>query len=213
MDQGVVSKLNKFFQKYKTRKYKKGEVLIRGGDEPAGLFFLKEGVVRQYIISFSGEEVTLNIFKPLSFFPMSWAINDSSSIYHFEAMGAATVGIAPKQDFLKFIKKEPDVLLDLVKRIYRGLDGYFIRMEYSMFGDARSRLIVELLIWAKRFGQKKGHSLTVNFKLTEKDLAAQIGIARETVSREIQKLKQAGLIEFHKNILVINNLERLQNEL
>lgn len=213
MDEGVVKKLDKFLQKYKTRKYKKGEILIRCDDEPGGLFFLKEGVVRQYIISFNGEEVTLNIFKPLSFFPMSWAIDNSSNTYYFEAMNAVTVVIALKQDFLKFIKQEPDILLDLVKRIYRGLDGYFIRMEYSMLGDARSRLIVELIIWAKRFGQKKGNSLTVNFKLTEKDLAAQIGIARETVSREIQKLKQTGLIEFHKNILVINNLEKLQAQL
>lgn len=213
MDIDVSKKLDKFFQQYKSKKYKRHEILIRAADEPAGLFYLKEGIVRQYAITVSGEELTINVFKPISMFPMTWIVNDSISSHYFEAMTPITVWIAPKNEVLEFIKKEPDILLDLIKRIYKGLDGYFMRMEHLMLGNAQARLIAELLIYARRFGEQQENFTKVNFKLTEKDLAAQSGIARETVSREIQKLKKKRLINFQNNTLFINDLHKLEEEL
>lgn len=213
MDIRIQKKLDDFFSKYKDQKYKKKEILIRADDEPSGVFYLKEGVVRMYAISAQGEELTINIYKPISFFPMSWILNNTTSHHYFEAMSPVTVRKATKEDFLGFLQKEPDVVLDLMKRIYRGLDGYFLRMEYLMSGNAQTRLITELLIYTKRFGEKQGNTTVVKLKLTERDLASQSGIARETVSREIQKLKEKGLIDFQKNILTVQDLHRLEEQL
>ena len=213
MDSDVSKKLDKFFQQHKCKKYKRREILIQTADEPAGLFYLTEGIVRQYAITANGEELTINVFKPQALFPMAWVVNDSISPHFFEAMTPVTVWIAPKKDVLEFLKQEPDILLDLVKRIYRGLDGYFMRMEHLMLGSAQARLVAELLIYARRFGEQLENTVKVNFKLTERDLAAQSGIARETVSREIQKLKQKRLINFEKNTLIINDLSKLEEEL
>ncbi len=213
MDSDVSEKLDNFFQQYKSRKYKRREILIRAADEPVGLFYLIEGVVRQYVITSSGEELTINVFKSPSMFPMAWVVNDTISPHFFEAMTVVTAWVAPKKEVLEFLKQEPDILLDLVKRIYKGLDGYFMRMEHLMLGSAQARLIAELLIYARRFGEQIESTVKVNFKLTERDLAAQSGIARETVSREIQKLKQKGLINFEKNTLLINDIQKLEEEL
>lgn len=213
MDTKLSFKIDAFFTKFKHQNYKKKELLIKTGDKPPGLFLLKEGMVREYTISQNGEEITINIFKPTSFFPMAWVVNDSISSHYFEAMTSVTVWLAPKKEVLEFIKREPDVLLDLVKRIYIGFDGYFMRMENFMIGSAQARLIAELLIYARRFGELKENYIEINFKLTERDLASQSGIARETVSREIQKLKQKGLISFQRNILVIKDLHKLEEEL
>lgn len=213
MDSDVSEKLDNFFQQYKSRKYKRREILIRAADESVGLFYLIEGVVRQYVITSSGEELTINVFKSPSMFPMAWVVNDTISPHFFEAMTVVTAWVAPKKEVLEFLKQEPDILLDLVKRIYKGLDGYFMRMEHLMLGSAQARLIAELLIYARRFGEQIESTVKVNFKLTERDLAAQSGIARETVSREIQKLKQKGLINFEKNTLLINDIQKLEEEL
>lgn len=82
-----------------------------------------------------------------------------------------------------------------------------------MAGNAQSRMVVELLIAARRFGTKSGNKVTINLKITEKDLASQTGIARETVSRELQKLKKEGLITFQKNELIVNDLKNLERRI
>ncbi len=187
-----------------SRKFRKGELLIEPTKEPAGLFHLNEGTVKQYTITKSGEELILNIFKAGSYFPMGWLVNDSPVTHYFEAITDMTATISSKEAGLKLFKENPEVLFDLVKRIYKGLEGYFMRMEYQMTGNAKSRLITELVITAKRFGE---------IKLKEKDLAAQSGIARETVSRELKKLREEDLIELKSGQILIKDLDLLENKL
>lgn len=213
MNQDVKSKLDNFFENHHKNTYGAKEILISADQEPSGVFYLKDGVVRMYAVSSQGEEVVINIYRPISFFPMPWVLNNTISHYYFEALTEVKVCKAPKEEFLKFLESESDVLMDLLKRIYKGLDGYFSRMEYLMSGSAQARLITEILISAKRFGVKNEKGILVNMKVTEKDLAAQTGVARETVSREIHKLKSKDLIHFEGGSLVVKDLSRLEEEL
>lgn len=206
-------KLNDFFSGFREQKFKKGQVILEAMEEPSGVFYLTDGVIRQYSISPKGEEITLNLFKSISFFPISWVLNDGINPHYFEAMTPITVRKAPKEKVLKLLKEDPEVLFDLAQRIYRGLEGFYLRMEHLMSGSAKNRLISELVIFAKRFGELSGDHTEVKLKLTEKELAAISGITRETVSRELHKLEKKDLLDFKKNTLIINNLSKLEEEL
>lgn len=212
MDCVSEAKLNDFFQTARRFSFKKGDVLIRPESDPDGVFYIKSGSVKMTAISADGEEVVINTFKPGAFFPMGWVLNNTGNRYFYEANEKVEVQKAVKSEFLDFLKAEPEVVFDLVKRIYRGLDGYFLRMEYLMAGNAYSRLVTELVILARRFG-KKENSASIRVKVTEKDLASLSGITRETVSREFKKLIQSGLITFEKNDLIVKDLPALEQEL
>ena len=97
-----------------------------------------------------------------------------------------------------------------MSRVYKGTDGLLDRMVHLMSGNAYTQLVTELLIYAKRFGNGKN---TVEVNLTEKDLAAQSGITRETVSREIRMLKNKGLVTLTKNAISIIDVSQLEKEL
>lgn len=211
METSVSQKLDNFFKQYKHYVYKKGEILIRVDDEPGGVFYLTRGNVREYAISKKGEELVINIFKPVSFFPMSWAINQTPNPYYYEALEEVEIWKAPREEVIKFIKANPDVLYDLMSRVYKGTDGILMRLVYLMSGEAYSRVVTELLIAAKRFGKQDGSELKLH--VSEKDIAAQAGMARETVSREMKILKDKGLVTFSKNQLVVKNISNLENEL
>lgn len=210
MKDSILEKIDQFFTQYKYHTYKKGELLIRAEENPLGIFYLKSGFVREYAISVKGDEIVLNIFKPFAFFPMSFAINKSFNPYFFEAAENIEVWIAPVEEVVKFIKNNPDVLFDLLSRVYKGTDGLLTRMTYLMSGNAYERLIIELLIYAKRFGNGEAR---VEIKISEKDLAAQSGMTRETVSREMKLLKEKGLIKVDNSTLAISNLTKLEAEL
>lgn len=210
MDQDIQRKIDDFFTQCKHQSYKKGEILIRADDTPRGVFYLKEGQVKQYAISKKGDELVINVFKPISFFPMSWAINGTQNEYFFEAMTDLDVWRAPREEVISFIKEDPDVLFNLMSRVFRGMDGVLNRMTYLMSGEAYARLIAELLIYAKRFGKDKN---TVEIAISEKDLAAQSGMTRETVSREMKILKDKGLVVSDNRKLFIKDLEILEGEL
>ena len=211
MDTEIAKKIDTFFTQYKHVTYKKGEIVIRADDDPGGIFYLVSGNVRKYAISRKGDELVVNIFKPISFFPMSWAINNEHNEYFYDALTPLEIYRAPKEKVVEFVKNNPDVLYDLMSRVYRGTDGLTRRMTYLMAGNAYARLVTELIIHAKRFG--KTVNATIEVKISEKELATQSGMTRETVSREMKALKDKGLVTFNKNILTMKSVTELEKEL
>lgn len=211
MDDPIASKINEFFSQYRLRHFKKGQVLIYAGDEPPGIFHLISGEIRQYDIAHNGDEVVVNVFKPPAFFPMSWAINKTPNEYFFETSSEVTLRMAPPEEVVAFLQANPAVTYDLLSRLYRGTDGLLRRMTYLMKGNARSRTVLELIIACKRFGtqQKDGCEITI----PESELAARAGLTRETVSRELHKLHEEGLITISHRSIIVKDLDLLEKEL
>lgn len=203
----MVEKIEEFFSAYPTREFGKGHILLHAHDNPTQVFHLLQGRVKQYDISYRGDEVVLNVFKPSAFFPMSFVVNDKPNIHFFEAEEDIVVQSAPNPDVLAFIKANPDVLLDLLSRVYKGTDGLLGRLAHMMAGSARSRILYEILIECRRFGTARGSGMAI--ALTESDIGAHAGLARETVSREIRKLKEEGMISVIKNEIWVNDVDRL----
>ena len=197
------------FTKYPKRTYPKGQILVFADESPEYIYYLVDGKVREYGISYRGDEVIVNIFKPPAFFPMSWAINKSKNSYFYKTEEPTELHIVPAQAALDFLKANPAVMLDLLGRLYRGMDGLLGRIVHLMSGTAKSRLIYELIIECRRFGVKDSKG---QYKLTlsEVDLAARSGLSRETVSREMQKLKESSLVKLNGKTLTIKDMPALE---
>lgn len=215
MTESVAKKINNFFTKQTKLECKKGEVLIQAEEEPSGVFFLVSGTVKMYTITADGQEVVVSLFKGGSFFPMNWAINDKLNKFYFETMEESVLWRAPRKAVLEYIQQDPEILFDLLSRLYSGMDGVLQRMVFLMSGTAYQRVINELIILARRFGKEflKDGSFEVEIAVLEKDIAAESGLTRETVSREIKQLKNKKLVSVSKGALLIPNLQNLVDEL
>lgn len=208
----VATKIDDFFARYPVRTYSKGQILVMAGDKVGYVYNLVEGKVKQYDVTYRGDEVILNIFKPPAFFPMSLAINKAENPYIYEADTALKLRQAPADEAVAFIKDNPDVMFDLLSRVYRGADGLLGRMTHLMGSSAKSRLIYELLLEGRRFG-KLGKDGSCTIDISEKDLGARAGLSRETVSRELHKLKAEKLVTLGPKHIGITSLPKLEKKL
>lgn len=199
----IASKIQAFFDKYPTIVHDRGSIITMAGQDPAGVSFLVEGSVEQYDITPDGNKFTVNVFKPLAFFPMSWAINKIPNDYFYGALTDVKLKQVSPEEAVQFLKANPDVLYDLLSRVYKGTDALLHRMVLMARGIASSRLVFELLVEGYRFGERlDDDKILVHIKLHT--LAARGGLARETVSRELHKLETAGLIIRSKQGIIID---------
>jgi|SRR3990167_10570157 len=212
MDSKLAQKIEGFFKKYKLRRFNKGYILIYADNDPPGIFHLESGEVKQYDISPGGSEVVVNVFKPPAFFPMSWAINRMPNQYFFEAASEVTLRMAPASDAVEFLKANPEVTFDLLSRVYSGTDGLLRRMAHLMGSNANTRLFYELLIACRRFGKKQPDG-TYLIPINEDELAKRAGLTRETVSRELGKIKKMDLVTVSRKGFAVKDLNRLEAEL
>ena len=209
MEPDIAKKIHHYFSQYPKRSYPKGQILVFADESPEHIFYIVSGRVRKYDVSYRGDEVIVNIFKPPAFFPVSWAINRTPNHYFYKTETLTELHIVPTEAALEFIQSNPDVMLDLLGRVYRDMDGMLGRIVHLMSGTAKSRLIYELIIECRRFGEKNNDgSYTLN--TSEVDLAARTGLSRETVSREVQKLKEQGLVTVTGKILAVQKVAALE---
>lgn len=211
MNQEVLNKLNDFFSNCKTRVYAKNQDLIVAGQDPEGIFLLQEGIVEQYDITPEGSKIAVNIFKPPAFFPMSWAINKAPNSYFFAALTDVQVKQADAAKTVEFLQANPDVMFDLLSRVYKGTDALLRRLFLAASSIASSRLVFELIVEAYRFGteMEDGNRL---ISIKQSSLAARSGLARETVSRELHKLATDGLLTTSKQGIVLD-IKKLEEKL
>jgi len=212
MNDVILSNIDAFFSRYRTKRIKKGQIIIYAGDAPSGVYHIKSGKVRQYDINYRGDEIVVNVFKSPAFFPMSWAINKGENRYFFEAMTDVELQLAPADEVVDFLKAKPDVMYDLLSRLYSGVDGLQRRMAHLMGGSARSRILFELIIECSRFGTLQGDGSYL-LLINEGELAKSSGLSRETANRELGKLKSHNLVAHQGKALVVKGMKELQEAL
>lgn len=210
MDPKVSRILEQFFGQYPTRHYKKGQILIYGGDNPNSIYNIVSGIVRQYSITNSGEVAVVNRFKLQAFFPMSWAIGNIPNTYFYETLTAADIRVAPVDDVLKMLHDNPVVTYDLLRRTYSGIEGILTRATISMYAGAKSRVLLELITSCKRFGKHVNQGYRID--MTGIEIAECSGLTRETVSRELHKLQVRGLLTVRYGGVTVNNFSKLIDE-
>lgn len=184
----VQGKIEAFFETYPERLFEKGEVLARAGEIPAS-FFVENGLILQCAYTDAGGRLVVNTYKKGAFISLVSILNQLESQFFFEAAGYLVVREAPSIAVKQFLEANPDVTIDALARISRGSDGLMMRLAHSMEGSATERILQELRIIGARFNAGDKKKLT-----TIAALAAQTGLARETVSRTMRKLKARGTV-------------------
>lgn len=203
-----------FFEQYRTSRYAKGQVFLLEGEKADYLYHLIEGRVKVYTISYRGDEVILHVYKPPDFFPTSHLLNEGSNGYIYQAETETVIQRAPIDEVRKLIKAHSSIALGFLEQSYEFINNFFEKQSLLMAGSARRRLMYELVVQCRQFGVENASDRCV-LDIHEKDLAARTGLSRETINREVRKLKRENLICLaHRQIIVpnVDNLERKLNQ-
>lgn len=209
----VLSKIEDFFQSGKTMVYKRGESILRGDDIPVGVYYLKHGNVRQYLISPTGMTFIVHIYKVGSFFPLTWILNDTPNMYHFDALTEVTISRASKNTFVSFLKQNSDVLFYATQKLAAGLHGLVTRVGQLVIDDAYTKTVLLLLYYAENFGAANNEGLWLRVPLAHREIASWIGTTRETVSLSMESLKNKGLVKNIGRKIVIPDVDVLRKEI
>lgn len=212
MDSPIKEKIEKFFSQFPLNRFEKGEIFIKPEDPLLGALYLKKGHTREYVISPLGTELTLHIFAPKSFFPMTWIISGIENRYYYEALTTVEIHKAPRGKVIQFLKDEPEILYDLTRRLLLGLDKLLLRTEFMAFNKANQRVASTLLYLSRHFGLHKEDRAKIGLKFTHRDIAAFAGVTRETASRILKKLEKKKIISYKNRFLTLISLEKLTQE-
>lgn len=212
MEDHIKKQVDDFLKGRRELRFKPREVIIRGDDEPSGVYFLRDGVVKMSYINRRGSELTVNFFKPGTFFPMTWAVADLVNTYTFQSFTEAHTVKVPKEEFVEFLKSKPEILFDLSRRILVGLDGTIFNMRHLISGNSVSKVASILFMLGLRFGTPEEGNIKVKLPFSHQDLANYTGLARETVTIGMNKLISDGIIAQSRKQIFIVDMDKLRSK-
>lgn len=199
------ARLVDFFHKKGLRlTYHKGDMIVKPGELPPGVFYLSEGIVKAYDITRYGDENLLVIRKEHEVFPLIWAITGKERHVLYRALAPTTLLRVDRAEFVDFMSQNPEVLaplLDMTVEMYRLHSERILNLEYR---TVRERIISFLLTMAQRFGTKTDDGIRLDVPLRHQDIASSINASRETTSRELALMQRKGMIrkDFARLVLI-----------
>lgn len=190
--------------------YKKGEYIVRPGESPSHIFYIKEGLVKAFNISKYGEENLLIIRKEHEIFPLIWAITGQGRSIIYQTLGPTTVYRIDRNDFNAYLRENPEALypfIDLITEQYQMHSERILNLEYR---SVRERLVSFLLTMALRFGKTTKNGILIDVPLKQQDIASSINASRETTSRELGVLERKGLVTNAQSYITIKDKKALK---
>ncbi|MEQ8661516.1 MAG: Crp/Fnr family transcriptional regulator [Gammaproteobacteria bacterium] len=190
-------------------RYAPGEVVFAQDDSSRDVHFIVSGRARATYYSGLGKEIAfLDLTAGTSFGELA-ALDDGPRSARVEVLEAAVIARMAQDAFLALLAREPL----LARAVMRGLACAVRRLsdrviEFSTIGVAE-RLQAELLRLA-RAGEVRGNRATVRQFPTHAELATRISTHREAVTRELSRLRKAGLCgKVQRRVLVFEDLAGL----
>ncbi len=205
-----VQELSGYFAQYNTIRYKKGETIIHGGEDPAGVYYIKHGYARLVAISLEGKELTLMLYGPGDIFPMVWAFAETPTIYDFQAFSNVELARCPKDHFLALQIQQKSTVMSCMKDIIKRYDQSLLRLETMAFGTMYEKTLGLFEVLASQVGREVKNQIIIQVHLTHKDIASFLGTTRETASLQISKLKKAGILAQHGPVFIIKDTKKLK---
>jgi CRP/FNR family transcriptional regulator len=166
--------------------------LFHEGDSPAGFYLIGKGVVNVHRLDEAGRETVIRIFRDGESFGEVFLADDAPSPVSARAESAATLLLVRRADFARMISGQPGIAMRLLVSMSRHL-----RSLVDKLGSLQHRNVAERLReWLLLRCPDTVENQPVNVKLPSKKylLAAEIGTAPETLSRNLARLRDDGWI-------------------
>ncbi|KAB8317233.1 Crp/Fnr family transcriptional regulator [Tolypothrix campylonemoides VB511288] len=165
-----------------------GETLFQQGDLALSFFVVETGRVRLVRYTSGDKEVTLQItgsgegVGEIALFSETYPCTAVAEVN-------SRVIVYPKELLLSAIRNNPDLAEDFMAMLVRKIQDLKIRIELRDIRKAHERLLRYL-----RYQAQSGEQNIVNFDRPLKDIAVDLGLTPETLSRALTRLERDGMI-------------------
>ena len=191
-----------------TRTHPANQVILLENDWGGSVYFIMSGWVKIRTYNLDGKEVTLNIVGSGELFGEMAALDEVPRSTDVITLAATMIASIPAHDFVHLLQTEPLAGMRLAQLMARRLRQVNRRLRLRE-SDSQSRVADTLLFLAEGQGKEDNTGKEIP-KLPHRELSSLSGLARETVTRVLRKLKKKGLIVRDQDIIHIPDWSALE---
>lgn len=193
----------RFFEASSNRLLTKGEHLFAIGSEPRAMFMVLRGRLQVSIYSDGGRQFFASFLSPGHWFGEIPLLDESARAFYAEAVEETEVAVLSADDFWLIAKSDSTVLLAVTRLICSRFRHAISWIEDASLHPLKVRLASRLLAIAHMEGRDAGV-----LHISQDMLAAQLGVARQSVNRLLQEWSRSGIVRLsYGAVEVLENMK------
>lgn len=176
---------------------RKGEQIYAMGDQVDSLFVIHTGRVKIYRLSDTGKEQVIRVVNSGDFMGELALFSHSPVGEYAEAIEDTTMCIIEADSIKELMEKYPSIAFKVLEELSRRLEKTKQLLEDISLHSVERRLATALL-------DLSADNSEIELEMSKRDLASQMGMSGETLSRKLSSFQSLGLIEQigHRRILI-----------
>jgi len=186
--------------------FQKGEMIYSAGDPGGKLYVIHTGTVKISRINAAGREQVIRVVGPGDFIGELSLFSSVPLSDNAEALALTTLCMLDGKRLKELMAKYPSIVFKILEELSRRLEKAENLIESISLSSVEQRVAQALLSLSEG-----SHEVVLNMK--KGDLASQLGMSQETLSRKLAAFQVQGLITLmgHKRIVIRDRagLERL----
>ena len=187
------------------RHYERGDLILLEGEPGGALHYVRRGLVKVFKTSAGGKEQVLRLIAAGHTFNDVPALDGGPNPASAAAMEPSIVYVIQRAELRKLIMTRPEVAEAVVQTLANALRHLVALVEDLSLRHVAARVAKILL--EQEASTQEGQPV---YHLTQQEMAALAGTAREVVGRALKELEAAGAIEMQQGQAVVLSCERLR---
>ena len=192
------------------RPLKKGEYLFHVGQPFQSLFAVRSGSVKVFLPTARGEEQIVGFHMPGELLGLDAMGHDTHSCtaVALETTSVCELPYRRMQDLCKQIPALSEQFMSLISDEITGEHAMLLMLGKK---TAEVRVATFLLNLSSRFKRRGFSANEFNLSMSRHDIANYLGLAVETVSRLFTRFQDDGVVEVHRRLIQIKDIQRLRD--
>jgi len=166
--------------------------LFSRGDPGTQLYVLIEGAIRITVLSEDGREVMFALVEPGQIFGEIAVLDGGPRTASATAMMTSRLISIDRAHLFWFLDRKPARYGRLITVLCQRIRAADELLEDLLFLSARSRLAKHLRSLGDKIGKWDGDSVTI--RLSQQDLADNLGVSRELINKILSKWESSGSV-------------------
>ena len=187
------------------RHYDRGDIILLEGDMGGALHYVRSGLVKVFKTSVGGKEQVLRLIAAGHTFNDVPVLDGGPNPASAAAMEPSVIYVIRRAELRHLIVTRPEVAEAVVQTLANALRHLVALVEDLSLRHVTAR-IAKILLEQEASFQDEQHI----YRLTQQEMAALAGTAREVVGRALKVLEAAGAIEMQQGRVVVLSRERLR---
>jgi len=181
----------------------RAEMLVFEGESAENLYFVASGAVKVFKTSAEGKEQILSIVRPGEAFNDVPVFDGGPNPASARTMGPVVLYGIKRNGMEAVLRNHPQIALNVTKVLARR-----VRQLVSLVEDLSFRHVISRI--AKILFEYSTGETTHGPRLTQQEMAAMAGTAREVVGRSLKALEEKGAIKLDRHRIIITDKEALK---